>query len=153
MRRLRGNAHRVCRCYSRATALTFRPMKRAFVASLLTALSMSCASCTAPVTPPVQALGKVTINVEPLIRPTRAKVKLGYELTIILPPAEPAGNVWQIAQHNPATLVQRSEIHAGAAGLPSVSFLVRRTGATRVLFTLVPVAGASEVQPVDVRDV
>jgi len=128
-------------------------MKKAFIASLLTALSLSCASCTAPVPPPVRALGKVTINVDPLIRPTRATVKLGYQITIVLPPAEPAGNVWQIAQHNPATLQQLSEIHADATGLPSVSFLVRRTGTTRVLFTLVPVTGASDVEPIDMRDV
>jgi len=128
-------------------------MKKAFIASLLTALSLSCASCTAPVPPPVRVLGKVTINVDPLIRPTRATVKIGYELTIVLPAAETAGLGWQIAQHNPATLEQRSEIHADAAGLPSVSFLARRTGTTRVLFTLVPVTGASEVEPTDVRDV
>lgn len=130
-------------------------MIKAFVASLLAALSLSCASCTAPVLPAPRVLGKITVTIDPKVRPTRATVKLAHEVTIVLPAAHPDGYVWQIAQHNPDTLQQLSEIvvPADTGGASTVSFITRRTGRTRLLFTLVPAAAEAAVVPADVQEV
>jgi hypothetical protein len=126
-------------------------MKMVFVTLALAALWFGCAGCAT--TPPKRvAAGKVTVRTDPAVNPTRATVKLAYEVTIVLGRSRP-GYGWQIAQHNAGTLQQVKDFTTNTDGETSVAFLTLRGGLTRVLFTLLPVNSPAESQPADVEEV
>ena len=123
----------------------------AFVLALVMALSGAGCATTPPELKPN---GKVTITVDAAVRPTRATAKLGNEIVIVLPPPDPAGYRWQIAQHNANILKQLTEIvPGGPAGESTISFMAIRSGGTRLLFALVPANAGNEVEPAGVQEI
>src|SRR4051812_28442556 len=89
--------------------------------------------CTTP-KPELKPNGKVTVVIDPAAKPTRAQMKIGNQLALVLPAPKPAGYRWQIMQHNSLTLKQLSEFVAGPNGEQTISFMALRGGQTRMLF-------------------
>ena len=129
-------------------------LNKSLTRSVLAALSLSCAGC-ASVPPELMISGKVTIKVDPSVRPTRATAGGANEVIVILPAAETPGYRWQIAQHNSNTLRQLTEIVPvpDSPGEAMISFLTLRNGLTRVMFTLVPTTERPVVTPADLQEV
>ena len=78
------------------------------------------------------------------------RARVHTPVTITLPPARD-GHAWQISSADTRYLSQTSEFKAGTSAEEgaSISFLTRRSGRTRVLFVLVPVADRRSADPVD----
>ena len=78
------------------------------------------------------------------------RVRVSTSVTVTLPPAQ-AGLAWQISYTDTRYLPQTSEFRASTSAQegPSISFLTRRSGRTRVLFVLVPTADRRTADPVD----
>jgi hypothetical protein len=129
-------------------------LNKALTRYVLAALSLSCAGCvSAP--PEVVITGRVTVTGDPTRRPNRARAGLANEVTVILPPAGPGGYVWRIAQHSADTLKQLTDIvpAKGGTGESTIAFLALRSGLTRLMFTLVPPAEQSEVEPAGLLEI
>jgi hypothetical protein len=139
--------------FSASVVHTSPVLNKSFTRSVLAALSLFCASCASG---PAELMitGKVTVKVDPSVRPTRATAGVANEVTVILP-AETPGYQWQIAQHNSNTLRQLTEIVPvpDSPGEAMISFLTLRNGLTRVMFTLVPTAEGPVVTPADLQEI
>ncbi len=122
---------------------------------LVSALWLALAGCGTPTPPEIKAVGSATVTVDATNRRTSARVALANEVTLVLPPANPAGYVWQISAHDSRFLKQRTEITADADPEKgsTVAFLALRLGLTRIRFVLVKSAGQREIDPVDFREV
>lgn len=115
------------------------------------ALLAGCASSPSIIVPK----GEASVVVDPAQKQTNTTLKMLHRITITLPPAQPSGHEWQIAQHDSRYLQQATEIlpsEAPGAG-PQISFIAVRPGRTRLRFALVPATTARTVEPVDLREV
>ena len=130
-------------------------MRPIVLIAVLSALWFALAGCGTPRPPEIKAVGSVTVTVDASNRRTMARVPFASDVTLALPPAKPAGYVWQISAHDTRFLKQRTEITAAAdpESGSTVSFLAVRAGVTRIRFVLVESAGRAETDPVDFREV
>ena len=130
-------------------------IRRIVLVAVVSALGFALAGCGTPKPPEIKAVGSVTVIVDASNRRTLAKMPFANEVTLVLPPADPPGYVWQISAHDTRFLKQRTDIIAAAdpAKGATVSFLAVRVGVTRLRFVLVVAAGKAETDPVDFREV
>lgn len=119
----------------------------------LVALVLAAACSTRP--PEIKAQGSVPIALSAEQKTTSASVKLFNEIVLTLPPPKAPGYVWQIAFHDVRFLKQTTDIRLAAtngAG-PTISFIAKNPGRTRLRFVLVPEGPARETRPVDQQDI
>lgn len=116
--------------------------------------SAGCASSA------VKQIGAATVPLNATKTKTEIATKVGFLVTLELPPVELAGYGWQVFMLDTRFLQQRTEVKPPATpeGRPTVSFLAIRTtermgtSKTTVRFLLTKQDGAKETQPVDGHD-
>jgi hypothetical protein len=133
-------------------------IRRTFVALAFGLALFGAAGCASS---GVQQIGAVTVPLNADKTRTDVAAKVGYLITLELPPVELAGFGWQVFMHDARFLTQKSEITPAKApgGRATLSFLAIRstervgTGKTTIRFLLTKQDGAKEAQPVDGHDV
>lgn len=101
-----------------------------------------------------QPLGASVLTLDPEARRTTARVNLGHELTIELPPLQEPGHAWGIMSADVRFVRQMSRIAADAAtGRPKVRFLMLQTGRTVIRFLALPEDRATGADPVGSHEV
>lgn len=108
----------------------------------------------------VRQIGTATVPLNTDKTRTDIAAKVGYLITLELPPVELAGYGWQVFMHDSRYLSQKSEIipPKGPGGRSTVSFFAIRnterigTGKTTIRFLLTKQDGAKEAQPIDGHD-
>ncbi|MEX2045028.1 MAG: hypothetical protein WD941_06715 [Opitutus sp.] len=97
-----------------------------------------------------QPIGTETLPLAQDANRTMARVKIGYELTLELPPVPVPGHAWKIMSADVRFVKQMSEIKpAVEGGRPQVNFLTLRTGRTIIRFLLLPAGRTPEADPID----
>jgi hypothetical protein len=112
---------------------------------------VGCSSATT-----LKELGRATVALETSQSRTNVATKVGYLMTLELPPVELGGYGWQVFMHDARFLRQTTEITRPPPGAtrPTVSFFaLRATDKATVRFLLIKLDGAKEAQPVDAHDV
>jgi hypothetical protein len=117
----------------------------------LCALALTACSTRAPELKPQGTL-PITLSVEK--KSTAATAQLFNLITITLPAPKAPGYHWQISFHDTRYLKQTTEILPAAADSagPTVSFIAKAPGRTRVRFMLVPASSARVADPVDQQE-
>lgn len=113
------------------------------------ALQPGCESKTVP-----KPIGTATTTLPTTSRRGTLTTKLGMEIRLELPPAEP-GHVWTIVQHDPRYLrpLGGNDKPSPETGRTTVAFHAMHAGRTQLKFLAVPAHGGPEVLPVDYYDI
>jgi hypothetical protein len=117
-------------------------------------LCLAAVGCTTR-PPELKPKGTASITLNEETKSTNATVQLLNFVTITLPAPKAEGYLWQISFLDVRYLKQTTEILPGAksdAG-PTVSFIARNPGRTRVRFLLLPPMTNRGVAPVDQQEV
>ena len=116
---------------------------------MIALIAASLAGCNSGPKAP-QPIGAATITFAQDANRTTARVKLGYELTLELPPVPVPGHAWKIMSADVRFVKQTSEIRpAVEGGRAQVNFLTLRTGRTIIRFLLLPAGRTPEADPID----
>jgi hypothetical protein len=107
----------------------------------------------------VKQLGAVTVPLDAGKTKTEISAKLGFLITLELPPVELAGYGWQVFMLDSRFLRQTTELKPAAAGARQTVtfFAIKATdrtagGKTTIRFLLTKLDGAKEAQPIDGHD-
>jgi hypothetical protein len=126
----------------------------AFLRLAVLGLALALGGCASRA-PELKPEGRVVATLDPTKKSANVEAKAYNEIVLTLPNPKEPGYRWDISFQDARFLKQTTEVLPAGDGRegPTITFVARAPGRTRLRFVLVPDTRARAVNPVDVYDI